>query len=336
MTDTMMAARFSGKGQISLEERPIPRPGPHQLLVRVDSCALCGTDRGAFENGSDVTPGHEISGTVAAVGEGVENSLIGAPGVVYLVDFCGRCACCRIGRTNMCLNKHAMYGFTADGGYAEFVAVTAKCYLPTPPDLSLDNATALLDLLGTSGHAFRRVGREARSVAVIGCGPIGIGAIAVAVALRAETIVAIDISPYRLELAERLGAATVNAHNGDSVRTCLERLPSGFDVVIEAAGTTSTQQQAISLVSAGGTVAFVAHNHAPLPVDTLGQLIKYEKTLLGSEYFPIGEFHDNLSLVQSGLIPTDELLTHRFSLAEIDDAFTVFMSRRSGKVLVRP
>lgn len=332
----MMAARFSGKGQISLEERPIPRPGPKEVLIQVDSCALCGTDRGAFEKGSGVTPGHEISGTVAAVGEGVDQSLIGTSGVVYLVDFCGTCVCCQIGRTNMCLNKQAMYGFTADGGYAEFVAVKAKCYLRTPPELSLDKATALLDLLGTSGHAFRRVSRDARSIAVIGCGPIGIGAIAVARALGAEMIFAIDISPYRLELAERLGATTVNARNGDSVKTCLERLPAGFDVVVEAAGSTSTQQQAISLVSAGGTVAFVAHNHAPLPVDTLGQLIKYEKTLLGSEYFPIEEFDDNLSLLESGLIPTDQLLTHRYSLMEIDDAFAVFLSGESGKVLVRP
>lgn len=332
----MAAARFLGEGRIELEDRPVPRPSEGEILVKVDSCALCGTDRGLYLNGSDVTPGHESSGTVVDVGSSAHESLLGGHGVIYLVNYCGECSCCLSGNTNMCLNKRAMYGFTAAGGYAQYVAIDARCWLPVDPQIPLDGATALLDLLGTSGHAFRRTGRHPQAVAVIGCGPIGMGAISVARTLGAGTVYAIDISSYRLELANQLGATAIDGRAGDPVATCLAREPNGFDTVVEAAGYTATQHQAIALAAAGGTVVFLAHNHEPLPVATLQDLIQFERALLGSEYFPIGEFEDNLSLLDSGLIPTDTLITHKFSLEKISDAFELFMSGRSGKILVRP
>jgi threonine 3-dehydrogenase len=332
----MAAARFGGDGRVDIVEVPVPTPAADEVLVKVDSCAICGTDRGSYLTGSDVIPGHEISGTVVDVGDAVDDIAVGAGGVVYLVNYCGSCSCCRSGSTNMCLKKKAMYGFTANGGYAQYTAVRSSCFLPVTRDLPLDKATALLDLLGTPGHAYRRAGRPLRRVAIIGCGPIGVGAIAIAAAEGADIICAIDISDYRLKLAERLGAATVDARQGDPVRNCLDQSAGGFDVVIEAAGNTTTQQQAISLASPGGAVVFVAHNQQPLPIDTLRELIQFEKTLLGSEYFPIGEFGDNYALLESGTIPIDELITHRFSLDRIADAFELFMSGRSGKILVRP
>jgi threonine 3-dehydrogenase len=304
--------------------------------VRVHSCALCGTDRGAFINGSNVIPGHEISGTVVECGSRVDASLKGERGVVYLVDYCGACAACRARSTNMCLRKRGMYGFTADGGYADCVAVRAQCWLPVSSDIALDEATMLLDLLGTSGHAFRRAGSRPGRVAVLGCGPIGLGAIVVGRALGAGSIHAIDISSYRLDLARRLGAEAVDAANGDPLTACLAIQPDGYDVVVEAAGATATQQQAIKLVAAGGRVVFVAHNRDVLPVDTLGELIQFEKTLLGSEYFPIDEFADNHTLLRSGRIQIDCVITHRFPLDDIAAAFDRFMSGDSGKVLVQP
>jgi threonine 3-dehydrogenase len=336
MTDTMTAARFAGGGRIELVETPVPVPLDDEVLVRVDSCALCGTDRGAFLNGSGVIPGHEISGTVVAMGDLVADMEVETRGVVYLVDFCGRCACCRTGSTNMCLAKRHMYGFTADGGYAEYVAVRSQCFLAVAEDLALDGATALLDLLGTSGHAFRRVGRAPRRVAVVGCGPIGIGAISIAISLGARRVCGVDISPYRLELVSRIGATPVDARAEDPIARCLEIEPDGFDVVVEAAGHSATQLQAIALASAGGTVVFIAHNHEPIPVNTLRELIQFEKSLIGSEYFPIGEFNDNYDLLESQTVPVEELITHRFPLARIQDAFDLFMSGSSGKILIRP
>src|SRR3712207_2742808 len=111
----MIVACFRGSGRIELEERPVPQPGPTEVLVKVDSCALCGTDRHAYVHGSDVVPGHEMSGSVVAAGDRVRHVAEGDRGVVYLVDYCGECYACLAGWTNMCTRRRRMYGFTADG-----------------------------------------------------------------------------------------------------------------------------------------------------------------------------------------------------------------------------
>jgi len=332
----MRAARFVGGRRIELQELPVPEPGAGEVLVKVDSCALCGTDRRSYETGTAVVPGHEVSGTIAALGQGATHAL-DARGVVYLVGYCGSCYACRSGATNICLDKQKMYGFDTDGGYAEYVKVRAECFLPVSPDVPLDLATSLLDLYGTSGHAFRRAGlRHGDTVAVMGCGPIGLGAISMAGALGAGEVCATDLAPDRLALADSLGATALDAAGGDAVAAALALHPDGFDVVIEAAGTTATQAGAVALTAPGGTTAFVAHNQQPLLVDTLSELIQREKTLLGSEYFAVSEFGVNHALLVSGRLDPAPLITHRFPLESIQEAFDLFMAGRGGKVLVQP
>jgi propanol-preferring alcohol dehydrogenase len=200
--------------------------------------------------------------------------------------------------------------------------------LPIDDSVALDVATALLDLLGTTHHAFKRAGHPSpATVGVIGCGPIGLGAIAVARARGIDEIYAVDVSDYRLRLAETLGARPVDGAAEDPVESVLARQPDGCDVVIEAAGLSTTQREAIVLV---------AHNRQPTEVWTLDDLIVRERSLVGSEYFPIGEFGDVQSLLTSNKVDPAPLLTHRFSLEEIDDAFQCFFSGQSGKVLVQP
>ena len=331
----MLAARFLGHGRIELVDRPVPEPGPGELLLRNHACASCGTDRGAYVEGSTVTPGHEIAGTVVAAGG--DEAPAGTAGVVYLVDFCGECYACRRGSTNMCLDRRRMYGFTADGGFAEYVAVRARCFLPVGGAVPLDTAPALLDLFGTPLHALRRAGVDgASTAAVIGCGPVGLGAVAVARALGIAAVYAVDIAPYRLALAEQLGAIVVDAAAADPVTRILEHAPDGCEIVVEAAGLTETQRQAIEVAAPGGCVVVVAHNHDALPVLTLADLIQRERSLVGSEYFPIGTFPDTLALVASRRVDPAPLLTHRFPLERIEEAFEAFWSRETGKVLVEP
>ena len=333
----MRAARFLGDGKVELEERPVPVLVAEEVLIKVHSCALCGTDRHAYHFGSEVTPGHEISGEVVDVGEGVPRTYVGRRGIVYLIDPCRVCYACKDGATNMCLRKRAMYGFTADGGYADYVRVRAGCFLQVDGALELDRATALLDLFGTSGHAFRRAGPPPpRSAAVLGCGPIGLGAVAVAAALGIEELWATDVSPERLALARRLGASSADASRGDAYDRLRAHVPDGFDIVIEAAGLTVTQQQAIGITAPGGRVVFVAHNHSPLEVRTLEQLIQLERSLVGSEYFPMHEFDHNHAMLLSGELDPDPIITHRLPLDRITDAFEVFVSGVGGKVLVQP
>ena len=332
----MRAARFEGNGKVVLVTRPDPVPGPGEVLVQVDTCALCGTDRHGYLAGSDVTPGHETSGTVVDVGAGVDDDLVGRRGVVYLVAACGRCYACRRGSTNMCVAKETMYGFTAPGGFAERLSVRADCFLPIADDIPLDAASALLDLYGTARHALNRVGaRPSDAIAVVGCGPIGLGVVSVARALGASRVVALDVEPYRLALAAKLGAHAIDA-SSDAVAEVLALRPDGYDVVVEAAGHPVTQQQALDMTAPGGRVAIVAHSRSPLPLDTLAGLIQKERSLIGCEYFRKDELDGNQRLMLEGALNPRFVTTHTFGLDDMQAACDAFFSGATGKVLVRP
>ncbi|MDQ3661336.1 MAG: zinc-binding dehydrogenase [Actinomycetota bacterium] len=165
---------------------------------------------------------------------------------------------------------------------------------------------------------------------------MGVGAIATARAGGARRVVALDVAPYRLRLAESLGAVAVDAGTADAEQRVLENAPDGFDIVVEAAGLSATQRQAISLAAPDGMVVFVAHNRDPVEIRVSTELIQKEKTVLGSEYFPKSEFADNHALLLSGTLDPSTVITHRFALDDISEAFDTFMSGNSGKVLVQP
>jgi threonine 3-dehydrogenase len=230
-----------------------------------------------------------------------------------------------------------MYGFTAPGGFAPFVAVRATCFLPVATQVPLDAATSLLDLFGTTSHAFRLAQwPHMRSVLVIGCGPIGLGAITVARAEGASHVMGSDISRDRLELARTAGALPVDASAPESETMIRDVAPDGFDVVIEAAGRATTQRQALDRVAAGGIVVFIAHGVSPLEVHPSADLIAREITVIGAEYFRPDEFAENHERVRTGIWDPAPLITHEFPLERADEACELFFSGASGKVLVRP
>lgn len=333
----MRVATFPGGRRVEISERAIPEPGPGEVLVRVGACALCGTDREGFERGSQVVPGHETAGTVVRCGPGTDTPREGTTGVVYLVEFCGDCFACRKGSTNMCLDRRAMYGLSAPGGFAEYLIVRADCFLPVAPSLPLDRATTLLDLFGTTRHALLRSGKAApHSLGVVGCGPIGLGAIAVALASGTKRVYASDVSPHRLDLAGGLGAVTIDAAAGDTVDQFRGLEPDGCEVVIEAAGLPDTQRQAIAMAAPGGRVMIVAHSRGTLELRTSVDLIQREVSLVGSEYFPIGEFGATQALVAEGRLDPAPILTHSYPLDELKEACDTFFSGASGKVVIHP
>ncbi len=333
----MRVARFLGEGRIAVDEAPVPVPGPGELLVKVHACALCGSERGAWQNGSATIPGHEGSGTVVAGGPGAI-SPVGTRGALYLVAYCGRCRMCRRGQTGACLDKEKMIGFSHDGAYAEYVVVPERCLLPTG-DLPLDAANMLLDVVGTTVHAVRRSGLDPATVAaagVMGVGPIGLGSIATLRALGVGQVFAVDVVPYRLALAERLGAVALDARSVDPVEETRRRMPEGLDLVIEATGHPTAQRQAIEIAAADGRVIIVGHSQGVLELRTSRDLIVQQKALIGSEYFGVDEFPHNLRLVLDGVLDPLPIITHRYPLERIEEAFETFWSGQTGKVLVYP
>jgi threonine 3-dehydrogenase len=332
----MARALFPGGGAIVLEEAPVPQPEPGELLLRVDACALCGSDRSLLETGSNATPGHETAGIVVARGAGTHVAE-GTLGAVFLVVFCGRCERCRAGSRGACLEKEAMLGFTRDGGFAQFEIVPERCFLPLDRRLGPDDAVMLLDMTGTPMHALRRAGLVASPpdrAAVVGAGPVGLACVMALRALGVARVLALDVVPYRLDFAARLGAEPILANDG--ARERIAASGGGLPAVVEASGNPQGQRLALDVVGPGGLLIVIGHSPAPLEVSSSRDLIAQEKTILGSEYFDPGEFEPNQELVVSGRHSPSRLITHRFPLAAIEDAYRLFWSGGTGKVLIYP
>jgi len=333
----MKRAVFHGEGRITVEEAPVPTPGPGELLVRVQACALCGSDRGAWEKGCAATPGHEIAGEIVGAGPGATPPL-GSRGAVFLVAYCGECARCSAGSRGACLRKAGMIGFDRDGGFAEYVAVPERCFLPLDPALSWEDGVMLLDVTGTPMHALRRAGAldaPPPAALVMGAGPVGIGAIVALGGAGVPRVLAVDLAPFRLAFAQRLGAEVIEGGEaaGEAVR---ERLPDGPPLVIEASGSPQGQRQALVLLAPGGTLVLVGHSRKPLEVWGSRDLIAQERTVLGSEYFDDREFASNQRLILEGRLEPSRVITHRLPLDRIEEAYKLFWGGETGKVLVYP
>ena len=329
--------QFCGNGRIETVEKDVPEPGPGQLLIQCRANALCASEMGAYRNGSSVTPGHEAAGAVAARGPATTTP-VGTPGVVFLMDFCGECRSCRLGMTNQCLSKRADYGFSHDGGYGPYELVNENVFFPVSEEIPLAEATLLLDVMGTGGHSIRRaqlVRRDIESLLVTGAGPIGLGVLAMAKLLLGEAapVVITDVVPYRLELAEKLGGRPVNIEKESLREGCKRHGLEAVDAAVDCSGQGPALRSAMDVLSKRGVLVCVGHG-AELPLTVSPDLIGPERAILGSEYFRYDELPGNLGLLKKHMRRLSQIITHRFPVSEIEEAFETFIQRNTGKVIV--
>jgi threonine 3-dehydrogenase len=324
---TMPVPQFVGGGQITFGEKPVPTPGPGRLLIEVKANALCGSERGQFHGGSPVTPGHEAAGVVAAAGPETHTP-VGTPGVIFLMDFCGACRSCRLGYTNQCEAKRADMGFSHDGGYGPYELVHENIFFPVSADVSLSEATMLLDIMGTGGHAIARaqaVRPDIESVLVAGAGPIGLGVLAMAKLLLGPDIPVYltDGIPYRLALAEALGGIPL---------PLTERIPI-VDAAIDTSGKEAARRSAVDALGKRGVLVCVGHGQG-LTLDVSPDLIATERAVLGSEYFRYDELPANLERLRAHRDYLAPIITHRYGTGEIQTAFETFFGGETGKVVI--
>ncbi len=334
---TVHTPRFHGSGRIELTEVSLPEPGPGEVLLRVRANAACGSDRPLFHSGATVTPGHEVVGDIAATGPGVTLA-IGAQVVVFLMDFCGRCRSCRVGATNQCLNKRADVGFTVDGGYGPYVLTHASNVFPTGGGLSPAEATLLLDVMGTGGHALGRaqlVRPDCAALLVTGAGPIGLGVLAMAHLLYGPGIpVAItDVQPFRLDLARRLGGEPIDLRT-ETLDQGLGRIGLGeVDVAIDTTGKAVARRTALDKLGQRGVLVCVGHGEE-LRMEVSPDLIATERAVLGSEYFRYDEIAGNLDLLKLHRAYLGMIITHTYPVVRLHEALTFFHGGACGKVVV--
>ena len=333
----MFVPRFLGRGEIGFARKPVPEPGSGQLLIRTKANALCGSERGQFFDGSEVTPGHEAAGVVVVAGSETRTA-VGTPGVIYLMDFCGECRSCGLGFTNQCTNKRGDIGFNKDGGYGAYVLINENVFFPIGDDVPLAEATMLLDVMGTTGHAIQRglrLREDVRSLGIAGAGPVGLGALVMArILLGSELLVVIsDLAPYRLDLARRLGGNVIDLREKTLADGLREHGLDAVDVAIDTSGKSAARRSHLEVLSKRGVLVCAGHGEG-LSLDVSRDLIAPERAVLGSEYFRYDELSSNLEILRKHLPHLGQIVTHRFSVQDIKEAFELFFRGETGKVLV--
>ncbi len=335
--EVMTVPNFEGGGIISFHEKDVPVPGAGQLLLQVGANALCGSERGQFYDGSEVTPGHEGAGIVAAAGPDTSTP-VGTPGAVFLMDFCGECRSCALGFTNQCLAKRADYGFNVDGGFGVYELVNENVFFAVDSDMMPTEATLLLDIMGTNGHGLRRarlVRKDIESAVVTGAGPIGLGMLAMLKVMSGFDLpVAItDVVPFRLELAERMGGLPVNVAD-ESLAAGLKR--HGLvevDAAFDTSGRGSARREALDSLSQRGVLVCIGHGQG-LELTTSPDLIGPERAVIGSEYFCYNELPSNLDYLREHKDYLMQIITHRLPVSDIQRAFELFFAGNTGKVVI--
>jgi L-iditol 2-dehydrogenase len=357
--EQMKAWVLGGADELFLRDKPTPVPARAEVLVRIDAVAICATDLEIIHSGSpariqgglpfnkNFTPGHEYMGTVAALGPDVDEFKIGERVSVEIHAGCGQCKRCRQGMYTSCLNYgkpekgHRANGFTTDGGFAEY-AVNHINTLVRVPDTMSDAEATLVVTAGTSMYGLTELGGlvAGESVVVIGPGPIGLLAVAVAKALGASPVVLTGTRPKRLAIGKELGAdRVINVGDEDPVEV-VKQLTGGIgaDYVIECAGSEETVDQAIHMTNRGGRICLAAFPHEPVTTD-LAHLVRNNIYVFGIRGEGRSATHRAMELMAEKRFDASRIHTHTFPLADlptalryarerVDDAIKVVVSNR--------
>lgn len=349
---TMKAAVFVGPGKILLDEKPIPSIGPGDALVKITTTTICGTDVHILKGEYPVEPGrivgHEPVGVIAELGAGITGYAIGQRVVVGAITPCGQCHSCLDGHHAQC-GGHAIggwrFGNTIDGCQAEYVRVPfAMANLTPVPDGLTDEQVLMCPDIMSTGFGGAEAGqiKIGDTVAIFAQGPIGLCATAGARLKGASQIIVIDSFPERLETAKRLGAdIALDYKQVDPVAEILRITGGrGADVAIEALGTQQTFESCLRSLKPGGTLSSlgVYSGKLALPVDAFAAGLGDHK--LVTTLCPGGKerMRRLMNIVASHRVNLEPLVTHRFKLDEIEQAYELFANQRDGvlKVAISP
>lgn len=339
-----MKAAIRRKGRrFSIEEIEQPSAGPGEVVIKVSYCAICGSDLRTFGNDTGIGSvlGHEFSGVIAQVGEGVKDWAIGQRATPDPFAPCRQCYYCLHGRPNLCRNTRVVgRGVLEDdppGGFAEYVKVKASQLHATPDEIT-DQEASLVQPLACSLHAVLLSEITVGStVAIVGAGPAGLMAIQCARIAGARGIYVAQRSEPRATLAKRLGADIVINPLEKDFRREVRRETDwvGADACINCAGDNDAFQLAIGVVRSGGRVIQMGVSSGPLEIPT-GSMSGREFELKGSTAYSF-EFPEALDLIRKKKINTQEMINLVAPLSDIQAAFDEQMkSRKHVEVLIQP
>lgn len=340
----MKAAVFQGPGgswpqkPMLIEERPIPSIGPKEVLIKVAACGVCRTDL-EYLRGEGATPkpppiilGHEPSGIVDAVGAEVSSLKVGTRVIIVASVPCMRCDNCRDGQENLCSNM-VVIGADCDGAFAEYVVAPEQAVYVLPDELPLEESAVITDAVASSYHAVYDIAdvRRGDTVVIYGAsGGLGMVCVQLAHALGA-TVIGIGRKRWKLDRAGELGASVIiSTDDVDRVSKEVKRITGGgADISIDVTGIPSMMEEAVKGTRPGGKVVELGFSFHKFELH-INRLMWNELKVMGSKNYNGKDMPAILGLVQKGVVSLDKLVSHRFELHDINEAYQML---ERGEVL---
>ena len=343
MIALMKKDRAPGAELVSI---PVPEVGPKDVLIKVKAVAICGTDIHIY----DWTPyaqarvkppmifGHETCGEIVSVGEQVTSFNVGDLIAVETHIPCGKCLQCQTGAQHIC-EKMAIIGVHTDGTFAEYAKIPAVCCWRLPKDTNPDLG-AIMEPMGVAINGALKGEINNKSVAVFGCGPIGLFCLGAVAAWGATRIFAIEPNPTRLNMACQFApnATFLNPTKDDVVKTVLKATGGrGVEVSIEISGSNQAAKMAFQVLSKRGRVSLVGLYAKPVELEPNDDIIEKEARVFGSAGRLMWQtWWDMQKLLESGKFDPMPAITHRFPLSEFQDALKLAKSGEAAKIILYP
>ncbi len=346
MSKTMLGAVLPGNSTVKMKEFAIPEPGHGQVLVQCKASTICGSDIRAIyhehlgkgpEGYQGVIAGHEPCGQIVVEGPGLKRFKKGDRVIIYHISGCGVCNDCRRGYMISCTSEHrAAYGWQRDGGMAPYVVADEKDLVLLPHELSYVDGAQVACGFGTVYEGLERIGICGNdALLVTGLGPVGLATLMLSKAMGAQMLIGIDLVDERLELAQQLGLVDHVLKAGPDNVAQIQELTGGYGVerAVDASGSDKARLTAIRATRKWGKIVFIGEggtvNFQPSP-----DIIHDQKTIYGSWVTSIWLMEELVErIVRWGIHPED-LVTHRFSLEQADQAYALMSSGQCGKVAV--
>jgi threonine 3-dehydrogenase len=346
MSETMQAIVKSHRGPgVEVKDVPIPQFGPTDVLVRVEAASVCGTDLHIYEWDNwaqgrvrtPLIPGHEFCGVVAETGREVTAVKPGDFVSAEMHVACGKCLQCRTGQAHICQNVKII-GVDADGAFAEYVVIPESNIWDLDPSIPREYAS-ILDPLGNAVHTVLAGEIAARSVAIIGCGPIGLFAIAVARLCGASAVYALEVNEHRRKLACSMKAELVLNPSTDEVASILRERTSGngVDVVLEMSGHPDGIRLGFEVLRTGGRVSLLGIPSHPVELDLARHIIFKGAIVQGINGRKMYEtWYQMEALLKSGRLDLSPVITHRLPMHDFSRGMELLQSGEASKILLYP
>ena len=338
----MLAVRYRGPRQaFVLQAVAIPEPGRGQIRLRIEACGMCHTELhlrdGLLDLGPrDFTIGHEIAGTIDAVGAEVDSARVGERVVVYYYEGCMHCAYCAAGDEHLCPQVAAQPGFTSDGGYAEYMVVRARNCVVVPDHVSLVDIAPMGCAGSTAVHAGKLADiKPGDWVVVHGAGGVGLAVLQYARHLGAK-VIAIGLGAERLALATSLGAvATIDAAQViDPAAEVMRLTGEGADVVFELVGRESTMRASVAMLRRRGRLVLIGYSADEFRVHPIGIIVR-EARIIGSVGSTLEDLREIVALVAEGVVRP--LIDHTLPLGAFEDGFAAMEAQTIlGRIVLVP